>query len=216
MKAENERIKDMASQLKGKQKREYIWDYYKLHIIGGIIGLIIIGSLLNMYVFNPPAEIAFDITMMVPNMDAEVKDAYVETLNALILDPDANETVEIEYVGSSVSSDANVVMAIQTKMMAKAQLQALDVVVMDDRYYSLLSDEGGLTDLEPLLSGDLKERLGDALLGDAIMVDDMPNVQALLGYKPADAEFGSIYIGIMDNSLRKDKAVRVLEFLTEK
>lgn len=213
--SENDRFKGMARSLSGRKKWEHIWEYYKLPIIAALAALVLAASLLNQYVFNPAPEVVLDVSIMAPNVDYSARDALVSELNARLLDPGRNETVQVDFLGSTVSTDANVVMGLQTKMMAKASLNELDVAIIDGVYYELLAEENALADLDALLSPRARQALGDRYLGNAVLADDMAGIQTLLGYVPAEEDLGSVYLAIFENSARKEMAAAALLLLAE-
>ena len=51
-------------EMKGKTRREYIWDYYKIPIIAFIIGSWMLGSLINDIWINPPPRANFTVAWM--------------------------------------------------------------------------------------------------------------------------------------------------------
>ena len=70
-------------ELNNREKKEYIIEYYKFHIIGGIAALAVVFSLLNHYVFNPPRQVIADVTITAPYADPEgVEELQAEIKNA--------------------------------------------------------------------------------------------------------------------------------------
>jgi len=59
---ENEKRK-IAQMKSFKDKKDYIWEYYKFHIIGVIIAVIACYSLVDHYIINPPDKSALGIVL---------------------------------------------------------------------------------------------------------------------------------------------------------
>lgn len=138
--------------LSRKEKREFIWDYYKIHIIAGILGLLALGWFVNHYFINPPAEVALDITVFSDNYNSEKGTELEEQLNQAILDASKNETVMIDYINIGESVDPAMRQAAVVKMAAKASIGEFDLMLFQGDFYRNYDNEGVLQPLDQLLA----------------------------------------------------------------
>lgn len=67
-----------------KQKIQYIWDYYKFHIFGGLFLVYVIISLLNFLIINPPKKIVSRIIIFEADIDKEKVNILENYLNTTI------------------------------------------------------------------------------------------------------------------------------------
>ncbi len=119
-----------------KGKIEYIFDYYKIHIIAGIILLVVIYNILNTLVFNREKEIALDIVVRGGFFDYIEMEADVlkDELGTLIEIDKDREQVTIENLPIRDYSNPSFQMAYETKFMAKASSADLDIIIIDETF----------------------------------------------------------------------------------
>ena len=51
------------NELSTKEKIEHISEYYKLHILGALLGVLFVFWMLNHYIFNPPPVMTLDVSI---------------------------------------------------------------------------------------------------------------------------------------------------------
>lgn len=120
------------SKMTKKQKREYIWDYYKLHIIGSLIVIIVVGSFI--YNMITAKEYEFNVSVIGGYLSADEINKIDEEITSLIYGE--NENKKIAYVdyysltkkqnNNMLEMDYNMVQ----KFMAKIATQQVDVILM--------------------------------------------------------------------------------------
>lgn len=133
-----------------KEKTEHIWAYYKFPIFGGLFGLYLLFSVLNHYVFNPPADPVLDITVITAGggIDQEDKEALIRTLGDVLVQDPKREKVHIEWLQVGNGKDPNLNMATEAIMAGKNEVGALDIYVAEIDRFKLLADGGFFVDLE--------------------------------------------------------------------
>lgn len=146
------------SKMTKKQKREYIWDYYKLQIIGSVIAVILVGSFIHSmltakeYEFNLSviggylssneiSEIDEKITSLIYGENEEKKVAYVDYYS-LTKNANNNNMLEMDY---------NMVQ----KFMAKIATQQVDMILMHKEVFEQYEPEEFFLDLKEINGLDL-------------------------------------------------------------
>lgn len=146
------------SKMTQKQKREYIWDYYKFHIIGSLIAVILVGSFIHSmitakdYQFNVTviggylstddiSEIDEKINLLIYGENEDKKVAYVDHYS-LTKNPNNNNILEMDY---------NMVQ----KFMAKIATQQVDVILMHKEVFEQYEQKEFFFDLEEINGLDL-------------------------------------------------------------
>lgn len=205
------------------EKREHIWEYYKVHIIATVIALFFLGSMLNLYVFNPPPDIILDMSFRVPQYDYDEtqKDALVATLTEAVVKTPKTEAVQVELLQTDGGIDPSVTMAVEAKFMGKAEVEQLDLIVTDKDGYDYMRTEGFFVDLAILetqtgitLPEHLKVYEKDPETGADVAwvmdADAMPGLKAIFRDKEKD-----YYVGLFVRSVAEDNAMKALARLSQ-
>lgn len=158
IKRENVKIKDMPF----KKKAEYIWEYYKIPIIGLLAAVIFIVTFVRDYRINKRpyyldaivinSDLAYSATNYL--QDDYVKYAGVDT-----------DTYNIAFDTSILIDEDKfdqMTMANSQKVMALFAAGELDVVMGPDSLMDRYGRMGSFMNLDPVISADLKKRLSDA------------------------------------------------------
>jgi hypothetical protein len=135
-----------------KKKVEYIWEYYKLHIIGLIIILGIIGSLMNTWFFNPNPDSALFVAWSSGFTLHEQLDDLKDVLEERIVDENVNEEVVVSMFVGANSDDASMMMAYTQRLMAMVAAGAIDVFIIDAQQMEMYSNSGILRPMEDMLA----------------------------------------------------------------
>lgn len=212
-------LKDLkTNDMTGKEKREHIWEYYKLHIISVIVGGIIIFSFLNIWIFNPPAKDALDFAVRTPWLDTEAATELQAELNEVLIPVDTNETVMIEHLPVGPDVDPQMSMASEAKFIGKIEVDEMDILIMSEAAYLGMLNEDIMLDLkeaESTYGVDFPDEL--EILGTmpetgegvyALNVNEIPKLHKLVGNSS-----DSFYVGIFVNSERIDLAVKAFEYI---
>ncbi len=151
-----------------KDKIEYILDYYKIHIIAGILLLILIYNILNTLVFNPEKKVSLDIVVRGGNFDFIEMEADVlkDELATLIELDSKKEQVSIENLPIREYSNPSFRMAYESKFMAKASNDDLDIIIIDETYIPVAKENEILMPIEIVDDLDKQDLyFGDKLVG---------------------------------------------------
>ena len=207
-----------------EEKIEHIWEYYKLHIIGGILALIFIFSLLNTFIFNPAPDVVLDLTVRAPidhyDMDGQI--VIVDALEEILIEEGANEMVLVELLQIGEGLDPNSAMAAEAKFMGKAEVGEMDLLIVEDYFFSILAVEGFFRDIDDFEDtygirlpdeGRMKaiDRYTDIEGTFAIDIKHFPGLSTLI----RNNDPVNYYIGITTASAHAENAVEVLEYLME-
>jgi len=134
-----------------KEKLEYIWEYYKFFIIGVLIVLLITGSLLNMWLFNPTPGTALFISwnsgFATDEQFEDLKEALEERL---IEDKKYEEVVISHFLTSAV--DPLVEVASTQRIVAMMATGAIDIFILDFKLLEEKTKSGFIRPMEKILA----------------------------------------------------------------
>lgn len=197
------------SEMTKKQKRQYIWDYYKLHIIGSVIAVIMVGSFIHSritakdYEFNVSviggylstddiSEIDEKINLLIYGEDEDKKVAYVDHYS-LTKNQNNNNILEMDY---------NMVQ----KFMAKIATQQVDVILMHKEVFEQYEPKEFFFDLEEIngldLNGAQQIEKDDKVFGIYLKENKIFNISEYTN--------GEYVLCIPLSSTRQDQAVEFL------
>lgn len=198
--------------LHGRERLQYIWDYYKLPLVVLCAIIYVIGYIIH-------AQVTYKDTMLCTalvnvsageELDTQLSSGYLDFLEE---DSAKNEVVLMSglYLTDD-ESDTNYqyVYATQVKILASINSQEMDVVLMNQEAFDTFSRNGYLCDLEKLLSDtdpDLYHELASYLID---------NTSVNLSHAPLIRQANlndTVYLGIIENSQRKDMAVKYIKYL---
>jgi len=106
------------------EKRQYIWEYYKLHIFGFLIFAFLVGSLLNAWIFNPRPQEYLYVVWMSGRVSIEQLSTLSEELNVIVEDPEREIVAVASY---ALTGDIQIDSALRTRFIALFQIGSLDV-----------------------------------------------------------------------------------------
>lgn len=213
--------KEKYEQLSKKQKREYIWEYYKYHIIGIISLVLIIGSLLNTWFINPPAKAAVSITFMNKYINTEeTKEIKKELVELIIKEEDHNKDVFINnYILSNKLENAELDMASNTKFMANISAQELDVIILNKEKFENLAAIGTFLEIDELMSPDELDKIKDTLVKQK-NIDD--SKYGFYGIDVTNNEKLKLIMGneekimcVINNTTRREESMKVINWVLQ-
>ncbi|MCL1998123.1 MAG: hypothetical protein FWG65_05070 [Turicibacter sp.] len=123
IKKELEKLREMSL----RQKLDYIWEYYKLHIIGTAIFASLAGMVINDMVINPPPTSALTIGWLVGNESDERLSELADVLEPTIVG--YNEIVSV--VNFTLTNTFQLDIARQTLFAAMTTAAELDIIIGD-------------------------------------------------------------------------------------
>ncbi|MCI9381953.1 MAG: hypothetical protein HFG88_13175 [Dorea sp.] len=225
--------------LQGKQKIQYIWDYYKLPVVICLILLYIIGytvyghfsrkePLLYTGIVNVSAgeQLTGELSGgFLDYMDVSISKAELKLYTGLYL-TDEPDDPNHEYTYAS-----------RIKIIASIDDEKLDVVIMNKEAFDAFSQNGYLSDMEELLrvlDSDSLAELKPYLVTNTVILEDNADDMLLnksLSYKAVTEEYpmgllisqkglfkeagfeDDVYLGVIKNSPRMDMAIEYIKYL---
>jgi len=134
-----------------KEKAEYIWEYYKLILIGIVVFLLIAGSIINTVFINPPAQTALLIEWSADFVMHEQLEGLADVLTEHLVDESANEVVMASLFFEDVP-DPQMQMAMISRRMAMIATGELDVFVQSAEQLEENAMMGVVMPLENMLA----------------------------------------------------------------
>lgn len=208
-------------EMNGKEKREYIWEYYKLHIIFGAIGLFIIGSLMNTWFINPPPKTAVHVVFLGSGISADGAENLEKELNPLIVTEEmGNKKVFVStyYLSSDGTGDPQLDMATQTKFMANISASELDILVLDELEFKALAEtQQTFLPLDQILPEDMLASLEDKFIrlkGEEDTEEQIYgiNVTDNTKVKSVAISEGKLTMGVVVNTQRREETLKTLKW----
>lgn len=223
--------------LHGKQKIQYIWDYYKLPIVICLIFLYIIGYMVYGHISRKETLLYTGIVNVSTGkqLTGKLSSGFINYTNASRKDlklytglylTDAPDDPNHEYTYAS-----------RIKIVASIDDEKLDVVIMNKEAFDAFSqngylsnmeellldmDSGNFTDLKPYLVTNtviLEDNADDMLLDESLsyeaVTEEYP-AGLLISQKGLFKEAGfedDVYLGVIKNSPRTDMAAEYINYL---
>lgn len=201
------------------EKIDYIWAYYKLHIIGLAFGLIMGGMLINDLVINPSPRSVLTIAWMGGFEPQEHFDKVIESLSPLVVQYPNREAVHVLdfFVGADVQQS----MAQRARFTAMSAAGELDIIIGNledhDGYFLGLgiAPIWGLKDLRPILAeagisqDDLLFYDGEEMLNLAFAIP----VEGSTFFNDIGISTEYLFLGVLQSSQRDDAVISALRLL---
>jgi len=204
--------KKKLSEMTFKEKAEYVWEYYKIHIIAAAVVIIIAWSFINA-ALNPPVPPYAGVALYEIFLGEEFNEEFTRAVNEELVG-DARETL-IPHLFVS-GDDPTAQMVVIQKFMAMITTKELDLFIAE------------IGVLEEFIGEDLFFRFdqtGLTVPEDRLIYGSTPDNPESLAYavnlKGSSFlnKFGvrseALAAGIIINTPRFDNAVAVLNFLLE-
>ena len=208
-KTEKKKLKDMTL----KEKIEYIWEYYRLHIIGTIIIIFIAGSIIN-GILNPPLPPFAGIALYEIYLGENFENEFEQTITEKLINDPALEKL---YIHSFISGgDPSAEMALGQKLMAMLTTNELDLfiaetdVFKDFIYEDMLlpiNEAGIFVPEELLVYGQTLENPEELAYGINLKDSELFRGFNVLGEKLA--------VGVIVNTVRLENTISVLKYILE-
>ena len=112
-------------------KRQYIWEYYKIHLIATGFALFMIGSLINIWFINPPRRDHFYVAWQAGHVFTETLDEMGRRLSVIVPDEDRYRVSVNSYV---LVDEPQVDQALITRFSA--------MITVGDLHATIISREG--------------------------------------------------------------------------
>ena len=214
------------AQMDFTEKRQYIWEYYKLHIFAFLIVSFMTFSLINTLIFNPPRQEYLYFVWVGPPVTSFVLDDFAEELNEIVENPGRYVVRATNY--SQAGLDPQMAMGLQARFVAQLQQRSLDLFMLTkDELYSYSSNGlvlpimifmDVLEELNPAVHGIMKGRLVEisyyAVEYGVVKTDYMAaSMHGIPFFEKFDIHTDDLYLAVVINSERFDRVVRALEVI---
>ena len=134
---EREKLKQMS----GKARAAYIWGYYKMYFIAGLILIVIGANLLNTLVLNPPPKTYLSVATYGTFASLDDIGALAEDMTAKMIDDPSEFVIGAEVY--HISAEAVEMSATMTqKLMANISAGEVDLIIADQENFDFLLDRG--------------------------------------------------------------------------
>jgi hypothetical protein len=195
-----------------KKKAEYIWEYYRLHIIGTIAIIFILGYIINNQITR--IDYVFNLTMIGNIVDEnKINDLEKQLTEIVVKEGEERKQATVATIpleGSNMSSQY-----IQ-KFIAQVTVGELDVVVLDKGMFESLVKEDMFLKLDSISQLNLaaiKNEKIEATGSDNNKAVYAINVEDIKIFKDMGFDTHNKVIGIISSSKQKDKATLVIKWL---
>lgn len=213
-KSEKEKLQEMSF----RDKMWYIANYYKMHIIGVLLGILVISQVAHIMYLNTFEDALYCVYLNSVSIDplntAPLEEDFASTLNLTSKQSITSESLYASYGDSSGEMDYATI----TKIVALIAAKELDVIIADEDNIKYHANMSACIDFETLLPADLlavvKDRLYYAV--DAETGESHAFGIDISGTKFAeDSNLGQTppYLYIINNSQRIDTAVDLIAYI---
>ena len=201
--------------LSTRAKFDYIWDYYKFHILAVIVAVCVVVSLIHHYVtYREPILNVIMINCI--GGDLADDSGFDEFLESYGHDP-AEEPVSLSsnlYFSENSSTDSYTNMQVLAAMMAAGDQ---DLFFGTGDIYLSYADQGALADLSAVLPADILEQYKDSLIytTEAGTRDAYPCAIELSdnSWLSENNYYDTCYFGIFYNAPHLDTVLEFADFL---
>lgn len=231
--------KNTLHSLHGIKKIQYIWDYYKLLLIFIVILLYCIGyfSYRHFSYKKPILSIALVNVTIGETLTRQFSENFLKVSD---ITPSKNQ-VRL-YTGLYLTEDETnpyheYSYASRIKILASIDAQQLDIVLMNQEAFDAFSQNGYLCNLDALLLQEdafFYKDIASSLVNNTVILEDNKidlQFDSSISYYAVTEEYPmglnlsqaywfeqagfeeAIYLGIIENSLHKDTAVKYMQYL---
>ncbi|MBR2662658.1 MAG: hypothetical protein IKE25_02985 [Clostridia bacterium] len=221
------------------QRLEYIFEYYKFPLVLILIAVVALSSVLYYRITYKDTllYLAYANIAVGDTLDSELGEEFTRSIGA-----DPGKAVVKVYRNLYLSSDPSAQdhqypYASRLKLMAAMTNRQLDVLLMNQEAYDIMSSGGYLLPLEELLKQDdsLRIRISGQLVTNQVILEDneidhqldesvpyqavtktVANAVLISSFDLFEqAEFsGDVYLGVIGNSPRLDTVLQFIDYLT--
>ena len=210
------------------EKRQYIWEYYKLHIAGILIGAFALGGMINTLILNPPRQEYVYFAWVGPAVTLQSLDDFMEELDVIVENYERYGVRAANYGLSA--ADPQVAVALQTRFAANFQFGNFDIFMMQATDMFDFANAGFLLPMQPFMEAvrehctDLYNTLHPRLVLLTFYPNGVEEPQQEVDYMALNLSgvrflerlaisTGDLYMGVAVNSQRFDRVMRALEVI---
>lgn len=205
---------DLKSMTK-QEKRDYIWYYYKTHIITGLLAILLVGSLI--YEVTSKDQIIFSLTLFGASEPTLYYEEIEEDLTQLVApDSNAKETVRVQFFALNEVEESfdEITDLYQQKMMTQVAAKELDLVIMGENDFKFYANQNMFEPLNEVTGIDWSLVADQDLLKDSttqLIYGIKMSENSLLNTVNYDSE-GKV-LALINNSNHKEMATKIINYL---
>lgn len=210
---------DKIKHMSKKEKMEYIWDYYKIHILVGVF--IIIAVSWTIYTNVNKTEYVFNCTVLGDSINVSKKADFEDKLTKIVLEePVEKKQAYMDFieVKSSSNDEISIDPYAMQKLSARVAAGDIDILIVDEKNFQRFAMQGMFERLDSSSNLDLSDKnaikiekgsedVKSGIYG--VRVKDNASLKDM-GYSTEDK-----IVGIVTTSKNKDKGADVLKWLQE-
>ncbi|MBU3072216.1 hypothetical protein [Clostridium estertheticum] len=202
------------------KKAEYIWEYYKFHIIGALTAICIIISIIHSQITKP--DYVFNLTM-ISNIADTNKVTNLESLltKVVVKDGSTRKKAIVSSMPIDTSKNANLQTTSQymQKLTAEVSVGELDVIILDKTMFESFAKQDMFLRLDNISELNLDSLKGEKI--HAIGSDKKNDVYAIDAkditlLKKLGFDLKNKVIGIVGSTKQKYNSILVLKYLLSK
>jgi hypothetical protein len=124
-----------------KERMAYIWDYYKFHIIGTIVAIILLISFISS--IGGKKEVVLNMTIMGQGVNPEGVVQLQEQLTNKLAEDKEDEEVSVQHLTYNSSSMDEASRAGIQKLSAEITLGSIDLMIVEKELFEEISSQNG-------------------------------------------------------------------------
>ena len=209
---QNIKLKEMTM----KQRFSYFWDYYRYHVIGAFLILVLMGTVIQEVANQSTILLNVVISEMI-NERTDVTELEQQLTQLVKSEAEENETIRIyTYPFNNIeSSSSDLTQVYLEKFVAQVAISELDVFILEENDFSYFYEQGLFKPLDELLQEVEGIDSSDYLLAE----DDHVYAIRLEGNKLLEAkgiETKNKVVTVLSNSLRQEESADLILALLNK
>ena len=198
-------MKDVLSKMTGRQKLQYIFDYYKVQIALILAAVLVVGYGFCRLLTKPNVLVSVGLlnTTLGSSSKSMLTDGYLDTLT----ERGARDKVQLTgplFISEDPGSDAyEYTYASSLKLQAQITDRSLDVVLLDEKSLAVLEKNGYLMKLPSSVRDEEGAASSDpyAISLEGTSFSQQANMS------------GTVYAGLIANTTRKEQAAQYIRYL---
>lgn len=194
-----------------KEKIEYIWDYYKIHIIATLIAILAVSSFVYSYVTK--VEYVFNLTILCNDMDENSRTNLEKQITNYVVgkgEKRKQAAVEVMPITDTGNSSPMTAQYMQ-KFMVKLAAGEIDLVIFDRSMLETYIKQEALVKLDDIVNDKSVQGVYDNTKGVYAIEADNIKILKDVGFNTKDK-----LVGIISSGKQKEKAVSVLKWMINK
>jgi len=121
------------------EKRQYIWEYYKIQIIAAVFVAFFIGSLINTWIINPPKNDYLYIAWLGPDISHALLGELGDSLSVIVSNPDRERVFASSY---AVTNNPQMDSGLQQRFAAMLHTGGIDIFMTTSVGVKELAENG--------------------------------------------------------------------------